>query len=75
MKYYLEEDRAKRLQQKLKTFSKNANSWYPGTRDMGQRGTSALCDEPQRNIFVCLKDYFSHHRMTPLANPHQYSQN
>lgn len=74
MKYYLEEDRAKRLQQVLKIFSKNVNRWYPGTRDMGQRGSSALCEAPQRNTFVYLKDYFNHHRMTLLVNLHQYSQ-
>lgn len=75
MKYYFEEDRGNRLQQVLKTFSKDVNSWYPGTRDLGQRGSSALCEVPQRNIFVYLKDYCNHHRMTLLANLHQHSQN
>lgn len=74
MKYHLKEDRAKRLQQVLKTFSKNVNRWHPGPGDMGQRGSSALGEVPQRNIFVYLKDCFNHHRMTLLANPHQYFQ-
>lgn len=72
MKYYLEEDRVKSLQQVLKTFSKDANSWYPRTRGMGQRGTvHSLCEI----FFVYLKDYFNHHRMTLLANPHHCCQN
>lgn len=74
MKYYLEEDRAKRLQQVLKTFPKSVNRWYPGTTDMGQGRSSAPCEVPQISIFVYLKDYFNPHRMTLLANSHQYSQ-